>query len=219
MIFSPADEAGYALWLIVPVKPFGEGKSRLANAVPAALRAELSQRWLTHVLTTAQRWGRFAGIAVISRDPAVLNLAQSMGCAPIVEMGEEFGEEFGEGLGVEGDDTLNAALRQARAVVTVTADATLVLPSDLPLLTVEDLDELYELAEAGEGVVIAPSHDGGTNALLLRPPQAMAFAFGEASFARHLALAAAAGLPCHVYQSASLALDVDRPEDLLLVNR
>ena len=31
--------------------------------------------------------------------------------------------------------------------------------------------------------------------------------------------AAEAGLPAHVYHSATLALDVDRPEDLLLANR
>jgi 2-phospho-L-lactate guanylyltransferase len=78
------------------------------------------------------------------------------------------------------------------------------------------LDALYELARAGEGVIIAPSHDGGTNALLLRPPHAIGFAFGEGSFARHCAMAAAAGLPCHVYESATLALDVDHPEDLAL---
>lgn len=199
-----AREASYALWLIVPVKPFGEGKSRLAHAASTELRAELSQRWLTHILTTAQAWGRFAGIAVVSRDPAVLALADTLGALAVAESG----------------DDLNVALRQAMEVVAaVAAEGVLMLPSDLPLLTAEDLQELYELAEEGECVSIAPSYDGGTNALLLRPPHAIPFSFGEQSFARHLALAAAAGLPCHVYHSSTLALDIDRPEDLLLVNR
>jgi 2-phospho-L-lactate guanylyltransferase len=83
------------------------------------------------------------------------------------------------------------------------------------LLTAEDLDELFKLVPTGNGMVIAPSHDGGTNALLLRPPQAIAYAFGEDSFARHRAMAAAAELACHTYHSSTLALDIDHPEDLL----
>jgi 2-phospho-L-lactate guanylyltransferase len=163
----------------------------------------MSQRWLTHVLTTATAWGRFAGIAVISRDPAVLALASNLGALPIPETG----------------DDLNAALAQACFTVTAArAEGVLMLPSDLPLLTVADLDALHDLALAGEGVVIAPSHDGGTNALLLRPPDAIAYSFGENSAARHISLAAGAGLPCHIYNSSTLALDVDHPEDLLLVS-
>lgn len=196
--------ANFALWLIVPVKPFGEGKSRLASIGSPDLRAELSQSWLTHVLTTAKAWGRFAGIAVISRDAMVLALANALGALPIVE---------------EGDD-LNAALTQANAAVLAAgAEAVLALPSDLPLLSATDLEGLYALAQAEPGVVIAPSHDGGTNALLLRPPQAITYAFGEDSFARHLALATTAKLSRQVYRSPSLALDIDHPEDLLLANR
>jgi 2-phospho-L-lactate/phosphoenolpyruvate guanylyltransferase len=194
----------FALWLVVPVKPFVEGKSRLASVLPPGLRAELSQRWLTHVLTVAHDWGHFAGIAVVSRDVAVLALARALGALPISEMG----------------NGLNDALAQAGAIVQAAgADAILTLPSDLPLLTHADLEGLYALAQKGEGVVVAPSHDGGTNALLLRPPDAIDYVFGLGSAARHLALAAAAGLPRHIYRSATLALDVDHPEDLLLVDR
>lgn len=187
------------IWLVVPVKPLDEGKSRLAAALSLEERAALSRRWLLGVLRTAQTSGCFARRAVISRDAAVLALAAAQGAVPIRETGE----------------TLNAALEQARREECVAgADALLVLPSDLPLLTVGDLHALVALAAAGAGMVIAPSHDGGTNALLLRPPQAIPYAFGEGSYARHTALAAAAGLPCYTYRSDTLAWDVDHPEDL-----
>jgi 2-phospho-L-lactate guanylyltransferase len=193
----------FALWLIVPVKAFGEGKSRLASILSPAARAEMSQRWLTHVLTTAMTWGRFAGIAVISRDPAVLALANEWDALAVVESG----------------DGLNAALTQAStAVMAAGAEAILVLPSDLPLLTTTDLDALYHLVLAGDSVVLAPSHDGGTNALLLRPPDAIPYSFGEKSATCHAALAEAAGLLYHLYQSSTLALDIDNPEDLLLMD-
>ena len=199
-----AARADFALWLVVPVKPFGEGKSRLSRVLPPGMRAELSQQWLTHVLTVTHEWGKFAGRAVVSRDERVLALAAALGALPIAEVG---------------DDGLNAALTHAGPIVQAAgADAILVLPSDLPLLTHADLDGLYTLAQLGEGVVVTPSHDRGTNALLLRPPDAIEFAFGIGSAARHLALAADAGLPRHIYRSTTLALDVDHPEDLLLVD-
>jgi 2-phospho-L-lactate guanylyltransferase len=202
MSITPTRSASFALWLIVPVKSFGEGKSRLASALSPDSRAEFSRQWLTHVLSTAAQWKHLAGMMVISHDPAVLALAAALGAQPIVE---------------EGND-LNSALAQASHIAREAgAEGVLMLPSDLPLLTIEDLDELYKLALAGNGMVIAPSHDGGTNALLLRPPQAIAYAFGEDSFARHMAMAAAAKVACHIYRSSRLALDIDRPEDLLLV--
>jgi 2-phospho-L-lactate guanylyltransferase len=187
--------------LIVPVKPLDEGKSRLASALDAETRAALSRRWLSTLLSTAQASRCFTQIGVISRDPAVLALAAAQGATPIQET----------------DQDLNRALEQARRyTVEAGAEALLVLPSDLPLVTTRDLATLVALAATGEGVVISPSHDGGTNALLLRPPTAIPYAFGEGSFDRHCALAAAAGLPCRVVHSATLAWDIDSPEDLLV---
>lgn len=189
-----------SLWLIIPIKPLGEGKSRLATTLTPALRAELSQRWLEHVLQVATEWGNFAGIAVISRDAKLLAWLSARGVYAVEENG----------------DDLNAAVEQGRAAaIGAGANAVLMLPSDLPLLTLSDLENLYHLAVAGDGVILAPSHDGGTNALLLRPPHAIPYAFGEGSFARHIALATAVGLPHTIYNSETLALDIDRPEDLL----
>ena len=64
---------------------------------------------------------------------------------------------------------------------------------------------------------IAPSRDGGTNALMLQPPQAIPFAFGRDSFQRHRHLAAEAGIPVSVVESDSLVFDIDLPEDYELV--
>ena len=182
------------------MKPFGEGKSRLAATLAAAERDALSRRWLAHVLEVAHGWGKAAGVLVVSRDPAVLDLARRHHAHTLAETG----------------DDLNPALEQARAaVIAAGGDAVLVLPSDLPLLSMSDLDELRDLMLEGPGMVLAPSHDGGTNALLLRPPRAIPYAFGEDSSAQHRALAAAAGIPARIYHSSTLALDIDHPEDLL----
>jgi 2-phospho-L-lactate guanylyltransferase len=55
---------------------------------------------------------------------------------------------------------------------------------------------------------------GGTNALLLRPPEAIAPAFGPGSFEAHLRAAEAAGVAVQVVTDALLGFDLDTPDDL-----
>ncbi len=117
----------------------------------------------------------------------------------------------------DGYDLNQALTRACQAVLHAGADAMLILPSDLPLITAGDIDSLHDLGLSGVAMVIAPSHDGGTNALLLHPPNAIDFAFGVDSFRRHLDLAAARTLPYSIFASETLAYDVDWPEDLLLL--
>ena len=192
------------LWLVIPVKPFQESKSRLHHVLDVDQRAALSRRLLDGVLTTVMKFAaepsvQMAGVLVISRDRAALHLAEKAGAVAMAERGAD----------------LNGALEEARRqVMRFGADALLVLPSDLPLLTVIDLRALHALAAEQPGLVIAPSRDGGTNALFLCPPHAIDFAFGLDSFQRHCKLARANGHRCQVVESSSLAFDVDWPRDL-----
>jgi 2-phospho-L-lactate guanylyltransferase len=95
------------------------------------------------------------------------------------------------------------------------AERVLLVPGDCPGLDPAEVAALLARPAAAPEVVIVPDHHGsGTNALLIAPPDALAPAFGEGSFARHAARAAAAGARVTVAQAASLALDVDTPGDL-----
>jgi 2-phospho-L-lactate guanylyltransferase len=158
---------------------------------------------LARVLDAAQRSKLFGGVVVVSRDAEVLAFAEASGATALAEI------EAG----------LNEALEQARRfVIERGADALLVLPSDLPLVTPQEIGALLAAAQ-DKPVAIAPSRDGGTNALLLQPPALesapLRFEFGEQSFRRHQAQAEARGLAYTVIRSELLALDVDWPEDLL----
>lgn len=200
------------LWVLIPVKPFGEGKSRLAPRLSRAQRAELSRALLARVLhaTAAENMPAIAGRVVVSRDPAALQMATSAGAHPLRELTPE----------------LNAALEQGRAfAVAQGAQALLVLPADLPNVSPAALEALLraavEPAECGNhdwgapwGVAIVASATGGTNALLLQPADAIPFAFGPASALRHCALARARGLPARWIENPALLLDVDLPADL-----
>ena len=94
----------------------------------------------------------------------------------------------------------------------------LVVPADLPLLKPEDLRMLLSVAQDPPVVGIVPDRrQEGTNALLVCPVGLIPFSFGPGSFKHHCALAQAAGARLEVLELESLAIDVDLPEDMLLV--
>jgi 2-phospho-L-lactate guanylyltransferase len=190
-----------SVWAIVPVKPFREAKSRLATALSQEERAELSKGFLTHTLAVLQEAQVVSRTLVISRDTAALHLARAHGAFTVTE---------------SGTPELNAALARATDVsISMGAEALLIMPSDLPLVSVEDVLALVQANPAVPGVSLAPDrHDSGTNGMFLRPPRAIPYVFGADSFAKHLALAAERNVPVKVCHLPGFALDVDFPEDL-----
>ncbi len=187
------------LWVIIPVKPFAQAKSRLASVLSPLDRALLSRSFLKRTLSVAQAAPSVTQAVIVSRDAEALHLAEERGLIALLE----------EGRG------LNRALAQAtRWAAQRGAGALLILPTDLPLLEPDDIEALWALALDEPTVVIAPSRrGGGTNALLTRPPGLLSYRFGPRSFGAHCAQARAAGLPLFVVRSSHLALDVDLPED------
>jgi 2-phospho-L-lactate guanylyltransferase len=117
---------------------------------------------------------------------------------------------------------LNAALEDAAVrLAPAEGEALVVVLGDVAGALPEDFRRLVSAAGSGgagassaAGVWLAPSADGGTSALLLRPARAIPFCFGPASAARHREAARAAGVAYHELALASLAIDLDQPEDL-----
>ena len=122
-----------------------------------------------------------------------------------------------EGAGTVADHVpprgMNAAVRLGtRALAEAGAEAALILMADLPLARPADLEAVLAAAPPGPGVTLVPSRDGtGTNALLVRPPAALAPRLGPGSLARHRAGAARRGLRAATLERPALGLDVDTP--------
>jgi 2-phospho-L-lactate guanylyltransferase len=139
------------------------------------------------------------GVTLLGGKPEIKNLAQ--------ELGHDYIEEYYDaGLSAN----LNIAARQlgAEGVTTLA-----IIPSDLPLLQSPDIDALLD--EAGPGLCIcAASRDGGTNALVLSPPDAIQFHFGVHSAQRHFDAGRAAGLASRKIDQPAFAIDIDTPDDL-----
>jgi len=103
-----------------------------------------------------------------------------------------------------------AACRDCAAI-----DDILVVAADLAALTSADLDAVFAaVPDDGPVVAVAPTEDGGTGALLRRPPQVIASAYGPGSGRAHRQLAEQAGVACVVVQRRGLAFDLDQPDQL-----
>ncbi|MFZ2487416.1 MAG: 2-phospho-L-lactate guanylyltransferase [Anaerolineae bacterium] len=205
------------LYILVPVKQLAEAKSRLAAVLPESERQTVTLRMLHSVLQvvqTAQQRIDAVGM-VVSPDPIILNLAASYGLTPLADAPLSAGMTEA----ASPDALLNAALEQATAYAqSLGASAVLILPADLPLLTLADVTRLWRTSQqlySARAMVIAPdNHEQGTNALLVRPPGVLRYEFGPGSLARHCRQARDLGMAWHVDRSPRLGLDVDLPADL-----
>jgi len=189
-------------WAIIPVKRLVEAKSSLSEALTLMQRRELVLRMLVDVLNAIRGARSIVGTIVVSPDEEVLKFARANGAFGVVEPGIELNE------------ALKLAINHA---VVKGASSVLILPSDLPLLRGADIENIIAMASPPRDVVIAPSKDNGTNALLLLPPDVINLRFGGESFPSHLAEARMISIRPHIYRSITVAIDVDDVEDLLKV--
>jgi len=182
--------------VVVPVRRLVAAKTRLASLLTPSERGAVALAMARDVVaaSVAQRgWETW----VVSADPAVLGDAERAGAVPVVE----------EGTG------LRAAVGQAerRAVDRGVGELAVIL-ADLPWITPASLARSLEPPDAVVGV--RAGSDGGTNALVRRPPTAIPALFGRASFARHREAAARMGFALREVHQEELAFDLDRPDDV-----
>jgi len=195
------------LWTIVPVRGLAAGKSRLAPVLEAASRVALNRELLARTLAVVRTWsGTPRRCIVVSPCPDALALARNAGATGVSEGARAVGLNRAARLGV------------ARAVAQ-RATRVLVLPGDLPFISVEGLSALASAAEKHQ-IVLAPDRfRNGTNALLFETTTDFEFRFGPKSFAVHLAAAKRAKLTVCVVRRSDLQFDLDTPADLATMQR
>lgn len=197
-----------SLWIIIPVKPLNRAKSRLADVLSADQRAAFAETMLRRVLSVAQEAARVAGTLVISRDTKALSIARDAGAKTIQESSAS---------------DLNPALVRATEVVRAWGGSSvLILPADLPFVSVEDIEKMMELGveDLSPTMVISTDKEfDGTNAMYVRPPGVVPYSYGIGSYDRHVAVAKQKNMLVKLYQSDNLYLDIDVPADLARYNQ
>jgi 2-phospho-L-lactate guanylyltransferase len=177
---------------IIPLKPPGQRKTRLAGRLSPAQRDRLAEDMFHHVAAILRAVPSIAEIALLSE-------------SPLPGWAARWIHDHGRGLNVE----------LSEAAKTYRTQNLLVIHADLPRLEVADIFDLTTARDTRSA--IAPDRHGtGTNALAIRKEDSMSFAFGDHSFPRHLALAQR---PLRVVKRIGLALDVDTPDDLDIAGR
>lgn len=128
---------------------------------------------------------------------------------------EELANNFGVSYLKERKHELNQAVKQATEwCIQNNANSVLILPADIPLIISKDINHIVKLCPKETSVVISPSQNGGTNALLQKPPDLIPPHFGPNSFRKHKSQALHKGILTRVYRSKRVATDIDSPKDL-----
>lgn len=180
--------------ILIPVKRLDHAKLRLSQRLAPPDRRRLGLAMLADVLRATEKWSHRL---VVTNDPDAEAVGLAFGCALVADPGEG----------------LNAAVAAGTEAAVARGSSTLlVLPSDVPMVTSDDVNALFSYPEQ---VVVAPSGDGGTNALFRRPPGVLAPSFGPGSAGLHALRAQQAGLSCRSVELSSLVLDIDHYRDLV----
>ena len=181
--------------ILVPVNRLAAAKGRLADVLTRDQRAELALATLRTVLSAATAWE--AQATVLTADTGV---AAHVDRPHVVE--EEVAGLAGLSAQIEG------------AIERLGLGEVLILHADLPLATSAALEALVASAPPPPSATIIESADGGTNAMLLRPPGKFSLHYGRKSASAHHRAAEEAGFAFMVAPGEELALDLDTPVDI-----
>ena len=183
---------------IVPVKALAVSKKRLSTVLSPQERADLTISMLKDVLR-ALKLSEVTQIIVTSSDHTIHQVANRLNVSYLSE----------------NQTGLNQALEQATQWLNLThSDSLLIIPSDIPLVSPEDIAQIMKLDTDEKSVVLSSSQDGGTNALFKRPPDLIPACFGPNSYMRHIKEAYAKGVEPKIYRSSRISMDIDSAEDL-----
>ncbi|KHL00099.1 hypothetical protein LK09_00190 [Microbacterium mangrovi] len=184
------DPASGTRWtIVIPVKPATHGKSRLR--VPGVGREQLARAIALDTIAAAAAAAR---VIVVTDDEQTAREARALGADVCPDPGAGLDAAVAAGASLAGSDAYRAALL-----------------GDLPALRPDQLAAALREAASLPRAVVADADGTGTTLVTAAPGMPWASAFGDGSFARHVALGCVAlGVP----DTSSLRRDVDTAAQL-----
>jgi 2-phospho-L-lactate guanylyltransferase len=185
--------------IAVLMKDPADAKTRLSLALGNCGRERLALRMFERTLSFFRHYAPGDFLLVVTPSRGIAKLARAAQASVVWD---------------PGSGGINAAAGSAAVwAVENSASALLVVHADVPVLRKDEFDLLFR-SSGNNNVVIAESVDGGTNAIMLSPPNAMDFAFGPASALAHEEEARRRHLRVTRIKARFLSRDIDTPEDL-----
>jgi 2-phospho-L-lactate guanylyltransferase len=189
------------IFAIVPAKKFENGKSRLASFLDIRNRVKLGGLLLDSTLRTLKNATAISNTIVVSSDICAKTIAKKHG-AIFLDEGRDTG--VNNAVTLANDYSIQAG-----------ADATIVVPQDLPLVLSEDIDTICNAAQKWHKcLIICPStRYDGSNALLRRPPKLIESYYDDNSFDKHINAARRVGAKIKIILLHRVMRDLDTVED------
>jgi 2-phospho-L-lactate/phosphoenolpyruvate guanylyltransferase len=186
---------------ILPVKRFENAKTRLSSILDMDDRILLSSLMLEDTVKILSSVRSLTQVVIVSADRRAEEMATKHGVTFLRE---------------EKEKGVNSAVAMADLYsIREAAEATVVIPQDLPLLDPIEVSKACQLAEnESRCIVICPSlRYDGTNMLLRKPPSVIATFYDNDSYNMHVKAALKLGIPVKALFSKSVMYDIDTPED------
>jgi len=187
-------------YAIIPVKSLADAKTRLAKALTTNERKKLMMRMFRHVFTLCSSLGMKC--LVISPDKTILEYVSKSGGLALVD---DFGDL---------NEAVEAGLRHLR---NRGAGSSVIIFSDLPLLSKGDLVQISNLLKFCDAVICPDLKLSGTNIIGLNKPILFKPRFGEDSYMRHLSTLHGEKLKVKTFISMGTGLDIDTPRELAIL--
>jgi 2-phospho-L-lactate guanylyltransferase len=190
------------IFAIVPVKSFENAKSRLGTFLDTHERTQLSTFLVERTICVLKKSPNIDKIILVSSDGRVEKLASRYGAIFLRE---------------DSDSGVNSAVNKAdEFCIASGAEATLVLPIDLPLMIPEDIDIICKSALADSHcMAICPSYKfDGSNVLLRKPCDIIGTSYDANSYPMHVFAGIRKNIKIRVLFLDRLMIDIDTFQDI-----
>jgi len=201
---KPFQDNKAELCFVVPVKSPSCAKQRLSDVLDHPQRTALARQLYQHTLHYLRQHFPKYDVLVVSESQDVLTTSETLGCKTLLQ---------------SDDAGLNSAMELAASEITRQGYKGMVmLPADLAFLSHDELSRLLQYHKQYD-LILAEANDGGTNALLVQPANAIRFRFGLNSAQAHQREATKANLKVCVLKLPLMAVDIDKATDLAIAQQ
>jgi 2-phospho-L-lactate/phosphoenolpyruvate guanylyltransferase len=190
------------IFAIVPVKSFENAKSRFGSFLNTHERIRLSGMLLERTISTLKKTPSIQKILLVSADNRIKGIASNYGVTFLEEIKE---------AGVNSAVTLADEF-----CISARADASLVLPTDLPLIVPEDIDiTCKSVLDEEDCVILCPSYKfDGSNVLLRKPCNIIRTSYDKESYPNHVLAGISSNVKTRVLFLDRLMIDIDTVNDI-----